>query len=59
MKPSEANRLIQSIYLDSAEINSDLADAVSAFLSATNTRERDYQKDTEFILSFSRDNRKI
>ena len=59
MSPSEANRLIQSIFIDSHEINSDLGDSISSFLRDTNTRERDYHKDTEFILSFDRDDKKI
>jgi hypothetical protein len=59
LKPSEANRLIQSIYIDSGEIETDLGDSISSFLRDTNTRERDYHKDTEFILSFSRENKKI
>lgn len=59
LKPSEVNRLIQSIYLDSHEVNSDLGDSISTFLRDTNTRERDYHKDTEFILSFDRSQKKI
>ena len=59
LRPSEANRLIQSIYVDSQEIEEDLGDSVSSFLRDTNTRERDYQKDTEFILSFSPDSKAI
>jgi len=59
MRPSEANRLIQSIYIDSQDLNSDLSDSVSTFLRDTNTRERDYFKDTEFILSFAGDAKKV
>jgi len=59
LKPSEVNRLIQSIYLDSHEVNADLGDSISTFLRDTNTRERDYHKDTEFILSFDRSEKKI
>ena len=59
LRPSEANRLVQSIYIDSHEIDADLGEAVVGFLRDTNTRERDYHKDTEFILSFSRDQKQI
>ena len=59
MRPTEANRLIQSIYVDTQEINVDLGDSIATFLRDTNTRERDYHKDTEFILSFDRDQKKI
>ena len=59
LRPSEANRLVQSIYIDSHEIDADLGEAVVGFLRDTNTRERDYHKDTEFILSFSRDAKQI
>ena len=59
LRPSEANRLVQSIYIDSQEIDQDLGDSVSSFLRDTNTRERDYHKDTEFILQFSTDAKQI
>lgn len=59
LRPSEANRLIQSIYIDSQEIDTTLGESVSTFLRDTNTRERDYHKETEFILSFSRDSKSI
>ena len=59
LRPSEANRLVQSIYIDAQEIDEDLGDSVCSFLRDTNTRERDYHKDTEFILSFSPDAKAI
>ena len=59
MKPSEVNRLIQAIYMDSWQVDTDLGDSISSYLRDTNTRERDYHKDNEFILSFSRDSKKI
>ena len=36
-----------------------MGESISTFLRDTNTRERDYHKETEFILSFSRDSKKI
>jgi len=59
LRPSEANRLIQSIYIDSQEVDTTLGESVSTFLRDTNTRERDYHKETEFILSFSRDSKSV
>lgn len=50
---SEKGRLIQSVYIDEIELDIDLSDCLSAFLQATNVRERDYHKETEFILDFS------
>lgn len=49
----EKGRLIQSVYIDEIELDLDLSDCLSAFLRATNVRERDYHKETEFILDFS------
>lgn len=59
LKPSEANRLIQSVYVDSHEIDTTLGESISTFLRDTNTRERDYHKETEFILSFSKDSKNV
>ena len=59
LKLSEANRLVQSIYIDSQEIHTDLTDCLAKFLHETNIRERDYQKDKEFILDFSRKAKKV
>ena len=59
LRASEAGRLVQSIYVDSQQIDTDLGESVSTFLRDTNVREREYHKDTEFILSFTQDNKKI
>lgn len=60
MKSAQRNRLIQSFYIDSScEINQDLADHLVKFLQETNIREREYQKETEFLLDFSKDAKKI
>ena len=59
MKKSEADRLIQAIYIDSQEVHTDLTDSLANFLYETNIRERDYQKEKEFILDFSKKAKKI
>ena len=59
LKPSELNRLVQSIYIDSVEIDTDLGDSITSFLRDTNVREREYHKETEFILQFDREEKKI
>ena len=59
MKTAQVNRLIQSFYIDSTEINQDLADHLVKFLQETNIREREYQKETEFLLDYSKDAKKI
>ena len=59
LKKQEADRLIQAIYIDSQEVHTDLADSLANFLHETNIRERDYQKEKEFILDFSKKAKKI
>ena len=51
--------MIQAIYIDSQEVHTDLADSLANFLHETNIRERDYQKEKEFILDFSKKAKKI
>jgi len=59
LKTKEVNRLIQAFFIDSTEINQDLSDCLTKFLQEANARERDYQKETEFMLDFSKDATKI
>ena len=51
--------MIQAIYIDSQEVHTDLTDSLANFLYETNIRERDYQKEKEFILDFSKKAKKI
>ena len=59
MKIQDRNRLVQTIYIDCQDIPTDLADSITSFLRETNVRERDYHKDTEFILDFGNDVNKV
>ena len=59
LKIQERNRLIQTVYVDCADIPTDLADSITAFLRETNVREREYHKETEFILDFATDVNKV
>jgi hypothetical protein len=55
MSSKEKNKLIQSVFIDSQTAPFDLTESFIDFLSKTNLREREYQKEVEFLLDFQKD----
>ena len=55
MSSKEKNKLIQSVFIDSQTAPFDLTESFIEFLSQTNLREREYQKEVEFLLDFQKD----
>jgi hypothetical protein len=58
MQPNEARRTIQSIYIDQSTLSNELTDCLTQFLRDTNVRQRDYQKESEFLLELTNFKRK-
>jgi len=52
MSSKEKNKLIQSVFIDSQTAPFDLTESFIEFLSDSNLREREYQKEIEFLLDF-------
>jgi hypothetical protein len=59
MSTNERDRLIQSIFVDSQSVPFDLSEAFIHHLQDSNLRERDYQKEIEFLLDFSPEAQKM
>ena len=59
MEPIESKRTIQSIFLDMQSIDVELTDCLAKSLNDTNVRERDYQKETEFLLDLANLNKAV